>query len=39
MLTGPSACGAARWTLTGDPGSTAACNLVLHRRYGRDLES
>lgn len=27
-------CGAARWTLTGDPGSITACNCTVCRRYG-----
>ena len=34
MLTGTCHCGAARWTLEGDPGSITACNCTLCRRYG-----
>lgn len=34
MLSGSCHCGAARWTLTGDPGSITACNCTLCRRYG-----
>ncbi len=34
MLTGSCHCGAAHWTLTGDPGSITACNCTLCRRYG-----
>src|SRR5690348_8149088 len=33
-LTGSCHCGAATWTLTGDPGSITACNCTLCRRYG-----
>ena len=33
-LTGSCHCGAARWTLDGDPGSITACNCTLCRRYG-----
>lgn len=34
MITGSCHCGAARWTLEGDPGSITACNCTLCRRYG-----
>ena len=34
MLTGACHCGAAGWTLAGDPGSITACNCTLCRRYG-----
>lgn len=34
MLKGSCHCGAASWTLTGDPGSITACNCTLCRRYG-----
>lgn len=34
MLTGSCHCGAAQWTLAGDPGSITACNCTLCRRYG-----
>lgn len=34
MLKGSCHCGAATWTLTGDPGSITACNCTLCRRYG-----
>lgn len=34
MLTGTCHCGAAHWTLEGDPGSITACNCMLCRRYG-----
>ncbi len=34
MLTGTCHCGAAHWTLAGDPGSITACNCTLCRRYG-----
>lgn len=34
MLTGTCHCGAAGWTLEGDPGSVTACNCTLCRRYG-----
>jgi hypothetical protein len=34
MLTGTCHCGAARWTLEGDPGPVTACNCTLCRRYG-----
>jgi hypothetical protein len=34
MLTGTCLCGAAHWTLEGDPGSITACNCTLCRRYG-----
>lgn len=34
MLTGSCHCGAAGWTLQGDPGSITACNCTLCRRYG-----
>lgn len=34
MLRGSCHCGAASWTLTGDPGSVTACNCTLCRRYG-----
>ncbi len=34
MLEGSCHCGAAGWTLTGDPGSVTACNCTLCRRYG-----
>lgn len=33
-LIGTCACGAAGWTLTGDPGSITACNCTICRRYG-----
>lgn len=34
MLTGTCHCGAAHWTLEGDPGAITACNCTLCRRYG-----
>ena len=34
MLTGTCHCGAACWTLAGDPGTVTACNCTLCRRYG-----
>jgi hypothetical protein len=34
MLTGFCHCGAAHWTLEGDPGPATACNCTLCRRYG-----
>ena len=34
MLTGSCHCGAATWTLNGDPGPATACNCTLCRRYG-----
>ena len=34
MLEGRCHCGAAHWTLEGDPGSITACNCTLCRRYG-----
>ena len=34
MLTGSCHCGAAGWTLEGDPGPVTACNCTLCRRYG-----
>ena len=34
MLTGTCHCGAAHWTLEGDPGGVTACNCTLCRRYG-----
>ena len=34
MLTGTCHCGAAHWTLEGDPGPITACNCTLCRRYG-----
>lgn len=34
MLTGTCHCGAAHWTLEGDPGPATACNCTLCRRYG-----
>ncbi len=34
MLTGTCHCGAAHWTLQGDPGTATACNCTLCRRYG-----
>ena len=34
MLTGACHCGAAHWTLEGDPGSVTAFNCTLCRRYG-----
>lgn len=34
MLKGSCHCGAATWTLTGDPGSITSCNCTLCRRYG-----
>lgn len=33
-LTGTCACGAAGWTLTGDPGGITACNCTICGRYG-----
>ena len=33
-LTGSCHCGAAHWTLQGDPGPLTACNCTLCRRYG-----
>jgi len=34
MLSGSCHCGAAGWTLEGDPGSITACNCTLCHRYG-----
>jgi len=34
VIEGSCHCGAARWTLKGDPGSITACNCTLCRRYG-----
>lgn len=34
MLIGECHCGAAGWTLDGDPGSITACNCSLCHRYG-----
>jgi hypothetical protein len=34
MITGACHCGAAHWTLEGDPGTATACNCTLCRRYG-----
>ena len=34
MLTGTCHCGAAHWTLEGDPGRATSCNCTLCRRYG-----
>jgi len=34
MLKGSCHCGAAAWTLSGDPGSITACNCTLCCRYG-----
>jgi len=34
MLKGSCHCGAAGWTLTGDPGPITACNCTLCHRYG-----
>lgn len=34
MLRGTCHCGAAEWTLAGDPGSVTACNCTLCHRYG-----
>jgi hypothetical protein len=34
MLKGVCHCGAAHWTLEGDPGPATACNCTLCRRYG-----
>jgi hypothetical protein len=34
MLTGSCHCGAAHWSLEGDPGGITACNCTLCRRYG-----
>ena len=34
MLEGLCHCGAAGWTLAGDPGPVTACNCTLCRRYG-----
>lgn len=34
MLKGTCHCGAAGWTLEGDPGPATACNCTLCRRYG-----
>jgi hypothetical protein len=34
MLIGTCHCGAARWTLEGDPGPATACSCTLCRRYG-----
>lgn len=34
MITGTCSCGAAHWTLEGDPGRVTACNCTLCRRYG-----
>jgi hypothetical protein len=34
MLIGTCHCGAAGWSLEGDPGPATACNCTLCRRYG-----
>lgn len=34
LLSGRCHCGAAGWTLEGDPGPVTACNCTLCRRYG-----
>ncbi len=34
VLKGSCHCGAAGWTLAGDPGPVTACNCTLCRRYG-----
>jgi hypothetical protein len=34
VLKGSCHCGAAAWTLTGDPGPVTACNCTLCHRYG-----
>jgi hypothetical protein len=34
MITGSCHCGAAGWTLEGDPGVVTACSCTLCRRYG-----
>ena len=34
MITGSCHCGAASWTLSGEPGPITACNCTLCRRYG-----
>jgi len=34
VLNGSCHCGAATWTLSGDPGSITACNCTLCHRYG-----
>lgn len=34
MITGTCHCGAAHWTLEGEPGRITACNCTLCRRYG-----
>jgi hypothetical protein len=34
VLKGACHCGAAGWTLEGDPGPATACNCTLCRRYG-----
>lgn len=34
MLKGSCHCGAAHWTVEGDPGSVTVCNCTLCRRYG-----
>lgn len=34
MLKGTCLCGAAHWSLEGDPGTATACNCTLCRRYG-----
>ena len=34
MITGTCHCGAAHWTLEGNPGRVTACNCTLCRRYG-----
>lgn len=34
MMSGTCHCGAAGWTLEGDPGPVTACNCTLCRRYG-----
>ena len=34
VLEGSCHCGAAGWTLKGDPGTVTACNCTLCRRYG-----
>lgn len=34
ILSGSCHCGAAGWTLVGDPGAVTACNCTLCHRYG-----
>ena len=34
MITGTCHCGAAHWTLEGNPGRVTSCNCTLCRRYG-----